>query len=101
MANVQNLTKMGKARGLTTEEAQKMGRKGGKKSAEVRKARKTFSEDLIEALNDEKTQKQILNALIAQCKKGNVRAFEILRDTIGEKPIERQEVKEVTSEWFK
>ena len=101
MANVQNLTKMGKARGLTTEEAQKMGRKGGKKSAEVRKARKTFSEDLLNALSDGKTQEQILNALLNQCKQGNVRAFEILRDTVGEKPIDRQEVKEVTSEWFK
>lgn len=100
MANEKNLKPIKKGQ-LTSEEAKRRGSKGGKKSAEVRKARKTFSEDLLEALNDGETQKKVLNALLTQCKKGNVRAFEILRDTIGEKPIDRQEVKEVTSEWFK
>lgn len=100
MANEKNLKPIEKGQ-LSKEEAKRRGSIGGKKSAEVRKARKTFSEDLIEALNDGETQKKVLNALLNQCKNGNVRAFEILRDTIGEKPIDRQEVKEVTSEWFK
>jgi len=100
MANEQNLKPIKKGQ-LSKEEAKRRGSKGGKKSAEVRKARKTFSEDLIEALSDGKTQKQILNALLNQCRQGNVRAFEILRDTVGEKPIDKQEVKEITSEWFK
>ena len=93
----------------TPEEARENGRKGGKKSGEVRRARKTFREDLIKALGDEETQKKVLNALINQCKKGNVRAFEILRDTIGEKPKEvieqKQEIKvtmgDKLSEWGK
>lgn len=100
MANEKNLKPIKKGQ-LSKEEAKRRGSKGGKKSAEVRKARKTFSEDLLEALSDGETQKKILDALIKQCKQGNTRAFELLRDTIGEKPIDRQEVKEVTSEWFK
>lgn len=100
MANEKNLKPIKKGQ-LSKEEAKRRGSKGGKKSAEVRKARKTFSEDLLEALSDGETQKKILDALIRQCKQGNTRAFELLRDTIGEKPIDRQEVKEVTSEWFK
>lgn len=100
MANEKNLKPIKKGQ-LSKEEAKRRGSKGGIKSAEVRKARKTFSEDLLAALNDGETQEKVLNALLTQCKKGNVRAFEILRDTIGEKPIDRQEVKEVTSEWFK
>jgi hypothetical protein len=100
MANEKNLKPIRKGQ-LSKEEAKRRGSNGGKKSAEVRKARKTFSEDLLEALSDGKTQEQILKSLLNQCKQGNVRAFEILRDTIGEKPIDRQEVKEITSEWFK
>lgn len=42
MANEQNLTKMGKARELTTEEAQIIGRKGGIQSGKVRQEKATF-----------------------------------------------------------
>ena len=62
MANEKNLKPIKKGQ-LSKEEAKRRGSKGGKKSAEVRKARKTFSEDLIEALSDGETQKKILDAL--------------------------------------
>lgn len=95
MANAKNL------KVPSSKEAREYGRKGGIASGKARAVRKTLKEDLLTILDDPKQQTAILNALIKQCKNGNIRAMEFLRDTIGEKPIDRQEVKEVTSEWFK
>ena len=85
MANEQNL------RIPTSSEAREIGRKGGIKSAEVRAFRKTFREDFIEALSDKKKQMELIDAMLKQAKKGNVKAFEVIRDTIGEKPKEEIE----------
>ncbi len=93
MANTQNL------RTPTSEEAREIGRKGGKRSAEVRKKRKTLREGLLillqEQLKDESgnitdktTQDAIIAGLVKRAVKGDTRAFEIIRDTIGEKPAE-------------
>ena len=85
-----NLTKKGKARGLTSEEAQRIGRKGGKKSAEVRKARKTLKEELIALLGTEidgKTMQEKMSlSMITEAIAGNTKAFTAIRDTIGENP---------------
>lgn len=87
MANEQNL----KPRtNLSKEEAKRMGSKGGKKSAEVRRARKTFNNSLVEALEKNGTQDKIVKAIIHEAKSGNIKAFEVIRDTIGEKP--KQEI---------
>ena len=40
-------------------------------------------------LEDENVQKSVTAALIDQAQKGNVKAFGMLRDTIGEAPIEK------------
>lgn len=61
MANEQNL-KMGKARGLTTEEAQKIGSLGGKASAESKKKKRTMSalaSMMVNATLDGKAKEQI------------------------------------------
>lgn len=100
MANTQNLTKMGKARGLTSEEAQRIGKKGGEASGKARAIKKTFKEAFEDDLTDDKI-KALIDAMYKEAKRGNTKAFEIIRDTMGQKPIERQEVKEVTSEWYK
>lgn len=50
MANEENLTKMGKARGLTTEEAQRIGRLGGQKKGQNNKERKLIKEMLEDKL---------------------------------------------------
>ena len=71
------------------EEAVKNGRKGGKASAEARRNRKTLKEELLLMLEDEAVQQSVASALIAQARKGNVKAFETLRDTIGEAPVEK------------
>lgn len=77
---------------LTSEEARTNGSKGGKKSVEVRRQKKLLKELLEEALEKEtKTGNQaidITNALIKKAKKGNVKAYEVIRDTLGQKPVE-------------
>ena len=83
----------------TSEQAREAGKKGGKRSGEKRKERKTLREDLLAVLTDmaipEKNtgkmipvQEALSTALIKAALSGNVRAFEIIRDTVGEKPVE-------------
>ena len=83
------------------EEAREKGRRGGKKSAEVRQARKTLREELIDLLQvtskdcdgkDHTQQELIAATIIKEARKGNIRAAEMIRDTIGEKPKEQHEV---------
>lgn len=82
---------------LTVEEQRKICSKGGKKSGEVRRERKKFREMfkilLAEDITDKKgnkknTQEAICIAQIREALKGNTKAFETIRDTIGEKPID-------------
>lgn len=78
---------------LTQEEA----KKGGKKSAEVRKEKKLLR-DLLEEALEKKTATgnkyvDITNALIQEAEKGNVKAYETIRDTLGQKASEKIEGK--------
>lgn len=93
MANEQNL------RAPTPAEARERGRKGGKASAAKRAERKTFREGLLLLLNeplkdkagnvtDNTTQDAIIAALVKRAANGDTRAFEMIRDTIGEKPVQ-------------
>ena len=79
------------------ERAANAGRKSGQKRAELR----TLKEELLMLLAEEKPGKDgkpmtvqagITSSLVAQAVKGNVRAYEIIRDTIGQKPMEQVEV---------
>lgn len=79
-------------------EARINGEKGGRRSAQVRAERKTLREELLALLDVELTdktskkkmgtRKAISAALIKQALSGNTKAYELIRDTIGEKPIE-------------
>ncbi len=77
------------------DEARERGRKGGLASGEARRKRKTLKEELLLMLEDENVQKSVTAALIAQAQDGNTKAFEIIRDTIGEKPIEKVMIADV------
>jgi hypothetical protein len=88
----------------TSEEAREAGRKGGKRSGEVRRARKTLREELTDLLTENitdkngrvmPTQKAISASMIKQALSGNTKAFELIRDTIGEKPIDKVMISEV------
>ena len=86
MANEQNLIPMNER---TESEQRAIATAGGKASGEARRKRKTLKEELLLMLEDEEVQKSVTTALINQAKKGNVKAFGMLRDTIGEAPVEK------------
>ena len=67
-------------------------RRAGKASGVARTARKTMKDELLQLLSGGKTQERISAALIARAEIGDTKAYEIIRDTIGEKPVERQEI---------
>ncbi|WP_165177594.1 hypothetical protein [Desulfovibrio sp. ZJ369] len=75
------------------EEARKRGRNGGLASGKARQKRKELRELLEVALSmpDEESgqtnAEAIAAALVVKAKAGDVRAFEVIRDTVGEKPV--------------
>lgn len=75
---------------LTSEEARKRGSAGGKKSAEVRRVLKTFKE-LDDELTTDDERKKMLAALKKRAEQGNLKAFELYRDTMGMKPTDKIE----------
>lgn len=101
---------------LSNEEAKARGAKGGKASVEARRKRKAFkdvfntlltndlSPELAEALNDKSgalsidTKGFTVNdymalAQVVKAIGGDTKAFEVIRDTVGEKPVDKAEVK--------
>lgn len=88
MANEQNLKPV-----RTKEEARKRGKAGGIKSGKIRAQRKTLRDELLVLLEtkvENKTiQEKISFSLIQEALNGNVKAFETIRDTIGEKPQDK------------
>ena len=111
MANEQNLRPIK----LTHEEAMKNGAKGGKASGKARRERRSMRETAeyllnlpqkpgkvttVDKLRTNKdisdanltNQDQIILKQIEQARKGNPRAAEFLRDLIGEKPTDKQEI---------
>ena len=93
MANPENLKR------FTSSEARENGKKGAKKSAEKRRERKKLREllEIALQLQNEETGEQndilITSAIIKKAAKGDVNAYLAIRDTLGEKPIDKQEVK--------
>lgn len=79
----------------TKEEQREIQSKAGKASGESRRKRKTLREELIALLSDGNTQEKISVAMIDQALCGNVKAFETIRDTIGEKPVDKVMVADI------
>ena len=86
MANEKNLIPFNE---LTESQQREIASKGGKASAEAKRKRKTLKEELLLMLEDEEVQKSVVVALIQEAQNGNVKAFGMLRDTIGEAPVEK------------
>ena len=79
------------------EERKTIAAMGGKKAGELAKRRKALREDLEYLLSLGDTQEQICLALIREAVSGNrsgsvTKAFEVIRDTLGEKPTEKLSV---------
>jgi hypothetical protein len=85
MANNQNLIP-GQHK-LTLEEQSR----AGKKSAEVRRARKSFGESFINELSEGQNQDEIVKAILKKAKQGDIQSAIFIRDTIGEKPTDKVE----------
>lgn len=68
-------------------EARERGRKGGQASGEARRRLKSFRELDADFTTDDE-RKEMLDALKLKAKRGNIKAFEIYRDTVGLKPKE-------------
>lgn len=91
---------------LTAEEARRRGSNGGKKSGEVRKAKKTMRETIINMISQEVDpdklasmgvdidslggdytyQAAIIAAMLREAVNGDTKAMALLRDTMGEQP---------------
>lgn len=92
MANIENL------KPLSTEKAREIGKKGGKASVKARRRKKQLKELLELALSQphedgEDNYYAITAALIQEALSGNTKAFEVIRDTIGQKPTDALELK--------
>lgn len=99
-AQLANLEK-GKATQFTGENAAIYGSRGGHAGAATKNHRKTMRDDLESLLksrpNDPKTGKRSKNtiqeaitlALVKKALNGDTKAYELIRDTIGEKPTEK------------
>lgn len=74
---------------LSKDEARMLGQKGGIKSGEVRRMRKSLKEQLLLLLSENEIQENICSSLIDKALDGDVQVFKLIRDTIGEKPVER------------
>ena len=90
MANEQNLKPVS-----SKKEARERGRKGGLASVESRRKRKTLKEELLLMLSDGETQQSVTLALIEKAMSGDTKAFEVIRDTIGEKPVDKVMIADV------
>lgn len=95
---------------LSKEELKKRQSNGGKKSGEARKQKKLLK-DTIEMLMKTKPTTEMINncskqfgfkpqdlqdvvtgGLISKAINGDAKAFEVLRDTLGQKPVEKHEI---------
>lgn len=63
-----------------------------KKSVEKRRERRALKEELLLLLDTNQFREKISLAMITEAVNGNVKAFEVIRDTIGEKPITKSEI---------
>jgi hypothetical protein len=84
----------------TPEEVKAISTKGAIASNKAQAKRKTFREIFELLLNDKAidgsniTNNELLALqMIVEAHKGNTKAFELVRDTIGEKPTDKSEVK--------
>lgn len=98
----------------TPKELKNMAKKGGKKSGQVRRQRKQLKDLFLSMLStpipqdelkekitsmgldgEEKNYNTLLGmTTLNEALKGNMRAVELIRDTIGEKPVENVELRD-------
>lgn len=75
----------------TKNEAREISKKGGIKSGESRRERKKLKEELLLLLSEGDNNRRMSLAIFERALNGDTKAFEVIRDTIGEKPKEQIE----------
>ena len=101
MANEQNLVPFGQ---LPESKQREIRKKGALAAAKARRAKADFKAAILKALEEDggDSLRDIVNGMILSAAKGNHKAAEFLRDTIGQKPVEKVESSEnvkVTYGW--
>lgn len=86
MANEENLRPIRKG-DLSKEELKRRQSNGGKKSAEARREKKLIRERILERMS-ETDWDEYIDGIIERSKHAD-RSAELLRDTIGEKPVDK------------
>ena len=91
MPNAKNLSNSER----TPKELKEQTSKGGRASGEARRAKKQFQEAVLAILETPDAEGTVLERIVAaqveRALKGDTRAFEVLRDTSGEKPTDKVE----------
>lgn len=92
----------------TTEEQREIARKGGKASGEARRRKRDLRRALEMLLEKDYTDKKgniatgaeaISTKLFEQAMKGNVKAFETIRSTVGQDPVQKVEQVNIDAEY--
>jgi hypothetical protein len=84
MANEQNLKPI-----RDSQRARELQEKAAQKQRENIAKRKTLKEELLLLLSQNNTQEKMSLALIKKAINGDTKAFEVIRDSIGEKQVEK------------
>ena len=87
MANEQNLKPI-----MDSQRARELQEKSVEKRKQNIAERKTLREELLALLSKGDTQTRISLAQLEKALSGDTKAFEVIRDTIGEKPTDKQEI---------
>lgn len=95
MANEQNLVHHSQR---TPKERQEIARKGGIASGKKRRELKSLKEELLLLLSQGDTQEKISLAVIQKALNGDLKAFEVIRDTTGQKMPDKVEVTQTIDE---
>jgi len=107
MANYDNI----KGKGFdhrTTDEAREIGRKGGIRSGEVRREKADLKRQMQIWLDADVARdangnyltgaEYMVQIAVQEMKKGNPKFWELIRDTAGQKPIDRIQIAEIDAE---
>lgn len=79
-------------KGLPEKAQREIQGKGSKAGNEAKAVYKSLNQDLREQC-DEETLRALNERLLQMAKHGNLKAYELVRDGLGEKPTEKHEVK--------
>lgn len=107
MANYDNIKDHGFDR-LTAEERRELAQKAGRKSGEVRREKADLKKQFQIWLEAEVSRDKNGNTLtgaeymvqvaVREMRKGNAKFWELIRDTAGQKPIEKIQIAEIDAE---